>query len=214
VVGQEINWSYRERREGRRPATPISREYSRYFFLFFKKDTTQHKVLPPLRGDVSVQLQAALERSYGGLGEAVRRWLAVTNGSVAQAFGHNQADVFFVPARLHVQEKHGQPARHDRTAKPWYDEECRAAAVAQRQAWEALRQAMQQGGDVGCRAPRACAGPGGVPRRQARQAGNAPAAAAAGVVLWAAPAGLLARVCWRAAGADTCGRRTAVDSMV
>jgi hypothetical protein len=30
----QINWSYRERREGRRPATPISREYSRYFFVF------------------------------------------------------------------------------------------------------------------------------------------------------------------------------------
>jgi hypothetical protein len=45
-------------------------------------------------------------------------------------------------------QQHRQPACHDRTAKPWYDEECRAAMVALRQAWEALRQATQQGGDV------------------------------------------------------------------
>jgi hypothetical protein len=60
------------------------------------------KVLPPLRGNVSVQLQTALDQAYGGVGEAVRRWLAVKNGSVAQAFGHNQADTYFVPARLHA----------------------------------------------------------------------------------------------------------------
>jgi hypothetical protein len=34
LIQRKINWSYRERREGQRPATPISREYSRYFLVF------------------------------------------------------------------------------------------------------------------------------------------------------------------------------------